>query len=280
MVVDVVLVRPLRGHRYKVTIHRTALMNPMKRRIDIRESKELSTGKAEGRIPIDSEGQTNKQHVNTHTHETSRSTARTMKGATQFFFGWPLFFFPPFPLSRACHGNYPRACHTKLSLIRRGQRKKKKKKIRSSSPLPIQRSLSNWERCSPAALISFQCRAFFFLFLFIKVPLNPFVCAVSQNIIFPSVYSLFTWWNCPCIFCASLPRWRRRAPRHFPLKSGLECGRPCKISHQWDRRKIINATVERMKEKRNNKICRNGLKIFDTEAPAAIGKKNRSRQKV
>lgn len=127
MVVDVVLVRPLRGHRYKVTIHRTALMNPMKRQIDIRESKELSTGKAEGRIPIDSEGQTNKQHVNTHTHETSRSTARTMKGATQFFFGWPLFFFPPFPLSRACHGNYPRACHTKLSLIRRGQRKKRKK---------------------------------------------------------------------------------------------------------------------------------------------------------
>ncbi|KAK4018651.1 hypothetical protein OUZ56_000696 [Daphnia magna] len=62
MVVDVVLVRPLRGHRYKVTIHRTALMNPMKRQIDIRESKELSTGKAEGRIPIDSEGQTNKQH--------------------------------------------------------------------------------------------------------------------------------------------------------------------------------------------------------------------------
>lgn len=165
MVVDVVLVRPLRGHRYKVTIHRTALMNPMKRQIDIRESKELSTGKAEGRIPIDSEGQTNKQHVNTHTHETSRSTARTMKGATQFFFGWPLFFFPPFPLSRACHGNYPRACHTKLSLIRRGQRKKRKKNpvFLTSSNSALTFKLREMLTCSPHF---FSMSGLFFLFFF------------------------------------------------------------------------------------------------------------------
>ncbi len=129
----------------------------------------------------------------------------------------------------ACHGNYPRACHTKRSLIRR-----RKSGLFFSPFFPIQRSFQierereSYTECSPAVCSYFNEGVF---------PANPFVPFLGTSFA-PTlhVYRLhFTW----CIVVLFLPSstdghcvGESPSGAAFLLKSGLECGRPCKITFQ------------------------------------------------
>lgn len=132
----------------------------------------------------------------------------------------PSFYSP----SRACHGNYPQACHTKLSLICRPKKK---------SALPHLFQFSAHFQIERDAHL--QSSFLFNAFLFEKVPLNPFVCCFAEHHFFPStVYTLFTWWKSPLASIVSVCP-GERGGRHgifAAIEIGFECGRPCKISHQ------------------------------------------------
>ena len=128
---------------------------------------------------------------------------------------------------RACHGNYPPACHTKLTLI-----------------LPLEKSNSLFFRSSALSSESRVCAAQWIAnahlqssSISIGFPLlffhQPFVSTIRRTTLTLSASpgeTLVSTFD----YCHDVYMWRgSHAAPSISFWNRFECGRPCKITFQW-----------------------------------------------